>query len=81
MGYAMEIFQIKCFIIKRDRLKKDDMKLAIMAIFFMYDLLYDASNSLFYSIDDGDIIWPRYESSVFAIKWNWNDQHCSRCSL
>jgi hypothetical protein len=46
-----------------------------MMIFFMYGLLYDASNSLFYSIDDSDVIWARYESSVFAIKWNWNEQH------
>jgi hypothetical protein len=56
MRYGMEIFQIKCFVIEQNRLKKDDMKLAIMVIFCMYDLFYDASNSLFYSINDGDVI-------------------------
>jgi hypothetical protein len=44
-----------------------------MMIFSMYGLLCDASNSLFYSIDDSEVIWARYESSVSAIKWNWNE--------
>jgi hypothetical protein len=56
MRYAMAILQMKWFVIKQDRLKEDEMKLAIMMIFFMYGLLYDASNSLFYSIDDSDVI-------------------------
>jgi hypothetical protein len=81
MRYAMEIFQMKRFIIKWDRLKEDELKLAIMVIFLMYSLLHDASNNLFYSINDGDVIWARCESSVSAVNWNWNDQHLYRCSL
>lgn len=66
---------------KTRQTEKDDMKLAIMAIFFIYGLLYDASNILFYSINDGNVIWVRYVSSISAVKWKWNDQDCFGYSL
>jgi hypothetical protein len=52
----MAVFQLKWFVIKRDRLKEDKIKLSTMMIFSMYGLLCDASNSLFYSIDDSEVI-------------------------